>query len=197
LPSTKKCALALGCLAHAEAVDAELQFLNDFVTCIGRVRDMFNAMDTALKLKGTVSVPLQEFYDLRSHLTHGPQVAYAVDEDGLLKIPPIAGRNPRRGEWDDSSHWEDQDPTNFVYSAQFCLDTGTNFLKAVNRLHPVVYNGAERVFDGKRVDWGARRASAIPTSTGQGTSVSVFASGNVVPGSGDRGFLRFDGTSDL
>lgn len=185
----------LGHVADAEAADLEIAFLIEFVNCIGRIRDQFKAMDTALKQKGSISTPLQEFYDLRSHLTHGPQPAYFIDEDGLLKIPPIAGRNRQPGEWDDSSHWEDQDPTNFIFAAQFCSETGTAFFKEVNRLHPMLYNAADRVFGGKKVDWQRRNALVVMSPpTGQATSVSIIASGNAIPGSGNKGPFRSGGT---
>ena len=145
----------LGEIKDDEGLRLEFEFLYSFISSIGHVRDMFKVMDDALKQRGQVSDEFQEYYDLRSHVLHGPQMPYDV-ASGYLKIPLIARRNKVEGEWDDASDWLAIDPGTFVLAAEFCVDTGTSFFALVNKLHPAIYAGACRFFGGKRVAWTQR-----------------------------------------
>src|SRR5204862_1396976 len=92
----------LGEIKDDEDLRLEFEFLCSFISAIGQVRDMFKIMDDALKLQGQVSGELQEYYDLRSHVLHGPKMPYDTALD-FLKIPLIAKRNKSAEEWDDAS----------------------------------------------------------------------------------------------
>ena len=154
----KRATETLGKVEDHDELHREFEFLYAFMGVIGHVRDMFVKMADALSLGGSVGNALQDFYDLRSHVMHGPQMPHVI-EAGLLKIPPIARRNKSANEWDDKSLWDDMDATNFVYAAEFCEQTGEEFFNLINKIHPKVFDGADRLFKGRRVDWSRRKIS--------------------------------------
>jgi hypothetical protein len=164
-----------------ESLRNEFEFLYNLLCAVGHVRDMFVKMDAALKLGGHVGSALQEFYDIRSHVMHGPQMAYVIEE-GFLKIPAIATRNKLGNEWDDESCWDDMDPSTFCFAADFCRDTGNAFFALVNKLHPAIYEGAFRLFGGKKVNWSQRVAIYQKVSVSHGGIAPSFCagSGNVI-----------------
>lgn len=193
--SMQRGAETLGAVGDADDVGKEFDLLFEFMSKIGSVRDLFKAMDTALKLNGKASDPLQEFYDMRSHVMHGPLMPYLVD-DGLLKIPPMAKRNKGANEWESKSLWEEVDPSSFVYAAEFCTKTGEAFFNVVNTLHAKVRAGAYAFFDGKKVDWTQwkeneptpRPNSFVPIQSLTVCSTSVVSIfGYRLPGSGEQG----------
>jgi hypothetical protein len=153
--SLKRADDTLAAVNDHESLRNEFECLYNLLCAIGHVRDMFVKMDAALKLGGHVGGALQEFYDVRSHVMHGPQMAYVI-EANLLKIPMIATRNKLGSEWDDESCWDDMDASTFCFAADFCREAGNAFFALVNKLHPAVYEGAFRLFDGKKVSWSRR-----------------------------------------
>jgi len=175
----KRATETLGKVEDHDELHREFEFLYIFMGAIGHVRDMFVKMDHALSLGGSVGNALQDSYDLRSHVIHGPQMPHVI-EAGLLKIPPIATRNKSANEWDDKSLWADMDATNFVFAAEFCEQTGEEFFKLINKMHPKVFDGADRLFKGRRVDWSRRK-----TSHGMDRRFSMFVQPPLILGSGN------------
>ena len=96
--SLTRVAETLGAVMDVDDLHQEFDFLVKFINAIGIVRDNFVIMDSALDLNGTIANRLQEFYRVRSHVLHGPQMPYAID-DGYLKIPPIANENETPTDW--------------------------------------------------------------------------------------------------
>jgi hypothetical protein len=121
-----------------------------FISLIGNVRDMFKIMDDALSLKGKIVSRLQEFYDKRSHVIHGPRIPSQV-EKGFFKIPIIAAENKQFGEWDDKSIWEEVEKKNFVYIQDFYRNTLNELYKEINNLHPQIYEGAKIFFKNRKL----------------------------------------------
>jgi hypothetical protein len=180
-----------------ESLRKEFEFLYQFMASIGHVRDMFKIMDDALKLRGSVVGQLQEFYDVRSHVLHGPQMPYFVDvEHGFLNIPRVAARNKVEGEWDDACCWYDMKPDMFITAADFCFDTGRDFFATVNKIHSAIHAGAASLFDGKRIDWSRRVVipllegfqTTMPMSIGIGSGNARIMMGKVPIASG--GMMR-------
>lgn len=127
--------------------EGQFDLLFCFLSRIGHVRDMIGKMDAALGMGGKGVNPLQEFYDLRSHVTHGPQMPFKTEDDVIL-IPKIGRRNPTDSEWDDGKAWEDMNPETFIPISTFCEDTVKDFFKLLNSIHQKIYSAASDKYDG-------------------------------------------------
>jgi hypothetical protein len=178
--SLKRMNETLGQVKDVDDLVNEFAFLLSFITSIGIVRDNFVIMDNALMLNGTVAAELQDFYHIRSHILHGPQMPYTIESD-CLKIPPIAGENKTATQWDNKSSWEDMDPSTFVFAADFCMDTGVKLFALITKLHEAIYSGACRYFGGKTIDWSQRQTINVASliASGMNPSLISIGSGNV------------------
>jgi hypothetical protein len=114
---------------------------------IGHVRDMVGKMDTALGMRGEAVNPLQEFYDLRSHVTHGPQMPFKIADD-IIQIPRIGGRNPTESDWKDDKSWEEMNPDTFVPISTFCEATVKAFFELLTSIHQKIYSAAKDRYKG-------------------------------------------------
>lgn len=128
---------------------------------IGHVRDMVGKMDAALGMGGEAVNPLQQFYDLRSHVTHGPQMPFKIDND-IIQIPKIGGRNPTESEWDDDKAWEDMKPDTFVPLSTFCDATVKDFMELLTSIHQKIYSAAKDRYKGCKL---ADRKQPSPASS--------------------------------
>jgi hypothetical protein len=160
--------------------------LTSVMAYVGQVRDMFKQIDEALGMHGAILNPMQEFYVLRSHVLHGPRLPYQL-EDGCVKIPKIAGGNAKVGEWDDKALWEDTDPKQYVFIADFCRITFTELMALVNKLHPAIFDAANKLLDGRRVD-SEPTGEALAAGVLYSTLTPAFSA--YIPPSGDRGGYR-------
>jgi hypothetical protein len=86
--------------------------LISFLANVGRARDMFKKMDTALGLKGTVWSQFQDLYQNRCSFLHGTLPSQQID-GGILKIPDLAGTNKTPEKWNDESRWSDSSKLKF------------------------------------------------------------------------------------
>jgi hypothetical protein len=77
-----------------------------FLANVGRARDMFKKMDTALGLTGAVWQKFQDLYQNRCSFLHGTLPSQQLD-DGILKLPDLAGTNKTPDKWHDESRWSD------------------------------------------------------------------------------------------
>lgn len=127
---------------------------------IGHVRDMVAKMDAALGMGGDAVNPLQQFYDLRSHVTHGPQMPFRIEND-IIQIPKIGGRNPTESEWDDDKAWEEMKPDTFMPLSTFCDETVKNFFKLLTSIHQKIYSAAKVQYKGCKL---ANRKTTTPSS---------------------------------
>jgi len=140
-----------GAVATFDAFNHEQRLLQHAVTLVGQVRDMFKIIDDSLKMGGSLVNPMQALYDLRSHVMHGPRMPARL-EDGFLKIPRIATRNPAIGEWDDKSVWDDFSGSQFVFFADFCDSLSGDFFTLLGDQHPKTFPAADQRFGGRRVE---------------------------------------------
>lgn len=189
---------ALVAIQSHEDLWKEFEFLYVLMGAIGHVRDMIIKIDDALRLGGKICEPFQDFYSLRSHILHSPQMPFFVDS-GFLKIPLIATRNKTAEQWDDASHWDDMDPSTFVFASDFCRTTITDFFALINTVHPAIYDGADRLFGGRKVDWSRRTAEARMTIVDGPTFLTNMAAGsaNMTPiRLGARGASGFFGVTE-
>ncbi len=140
----------LGEVRDFAAFMREHRHLIGVMSWVGHVRDMYKQMDEALGLAGTVYLPLQDFYALRSHVMHGPRMPVRIC-DGLIQIPRVARQNKTSSEWDDKSYWEDFKDAEFVFLADFCAQTKEDFFKLVREMHGTIYSAACDLFGSRRV----------------------------------------------
>lgn len=132
-----------------ETIDAVLDHSDRLLALMalaGHVRDMFLAMDTALKMNGTGSNDLQEFYVQRSNVLHGPRLPMVVEDGVFLKIPVIASEDRRPNEWDSKAQWEQVDPTRMIYLVDFCRELREELFARICEIHPRIYAAAQREF---------------------------------------------------
>ena len=150
---------------------------------VGHVRDMIRKMDAALGMEGEAVNPLQIFYDLRSHLTHGPQMPFLIEND-MLKIPMIGGRNPTESEWDDDKAWEQMKPETFTLLSTFCDETVKEFFEQLTSIHQKIYSAAKVEYKGCKLadlktnmPFSAHAIPSIDTSTTTSTFSACIISG--------------------
>ncbi len=89
-------------LAAAEAtvpgIQEQFELLFHLMAKLGHVRDMIAKMDTSLGMKGSAANRMQEFYDKRSHVMHGPQIPFDVGmESSSSPESRVETRNLRNG----------------------------------------------------------------------------------------------------
>lgn len=116
-----------------------------FIMYLGNIRDMFAKMDAALSAKGKLCADFQEFYDQRSHVIHGPRMPVQFD-DTSWKIPAIATRNPKEGEWTDKTDWNSVDSRNTVYVADYMRRTRNDVFNLMRNKHQALYSIAKSYF---------------------------------------------------
>lgn len=148
--AVKQLSDGLGLVKDFNAFARECRQLHAFMSWVGHVRDMYHQMDGALGLRGTVVSSLQEFYDLRSHVMHGPRMPMKI-EDGLIKIPRVAKRNKVFSEWDDKSFWDDFKDVELVYMVDFCTEAQRDFFVLVRECHGKIYSAACDYFGDLRI----------------------------------------------
>lgn len=150
--SAKKVSEILGSLeaecCSGSNVDRHRQFdlLFCFMSRIGHVRDMVEIMGNAIGMN-RAREKLQEFYDQRSHLTHGPQMPFEVKSD-ILYVPIIAGRNPLESQWSKEKAWEKMDPAKFIPLYDLCERTKNEFFEVLNSVHEAIHSKACEFFSG-------------------------------------------------
>lgn len=127
---------------------------------VGHVRDMINKMDVALGMGGKAVNPLKKFYDMRSHLTHGPQMPFRID-NGIIQIPMIGGINSTESEWDDDKAWEQMKPESFTSLSTFCDETVKEFFEILTTIHQRIYSAAKIQYKGCKL---VGRNTTTPTS---------------------------------
>jgi len=143
--------------------DAQFDLLFNLLSRIGHVRDMVGKMDAALGMAGSAVNKLQVFYDLRSHVTHGPQVPFYVKSD-IIHIPRIGGRNPEAAEWDDGKSWDEMKPESFVPLSTFCEVTVQDFFVLLVSIHEKIYSAAKEKYKGCELELAAQ----LPRSSSDG-----------------------------
>lgn len=99
-----------------------------FMAHVGRVRDMFKKMDSALGLKGDVWKRFDDYYNQRSAFLHGPIPSQEI-EDGLLKVPGFGNSSTGELKWTDESRWSERGGFAFKFAAQFTEDVMNDLLK--------------------------------------------------------------------
>jgi hypothetical protein len=146
------------------SVEIQFDFLFNLMSRIGHVRDMVGKMDTALRMGGDAVTPLQEFYDMRSHVCHGPQMPFKL-EDEIIHIPRIGRRNPSAVEWDDDKQWDEMAPAEFVPIADFCDELVKALFELLASIHQKIYAAACIKFSGCELGAPLRQSSSIGTET--------------------------------
>ena len=148
----------------SDTVESQFDFLFELMSRIGHIRDMVGKMDVALRMGGTAVTALQEFYDMRSHVCHGPQMPFKL-EDETIHIPKIGRRNPTAEEWDDDKQWIEMDPAEFVPLANFCEELVGTLFELLASIHQKIYAAACIKFSGCELGTPSRQSSSIGTET--------------------------------
>lgn len=139
-----------GIAQNYEEFEAIHDQLFRFAARMGQIRDMFEAMETALGGNG-ISGPLQSFYDQRSHILHGPRLP-CRNQDGVLCIPRIGGENEALGEWTRRERWSQMDPQSFIPIEDFITETEEQFFRLVGEAHGKIFDTASQCFERKRLE---------------------------------------------
>lgn len=171
-----------GDLAHVRSYQ-EFEAMTDklfyHVAYVGHVRDMFKIIDDELGLGESLFGPLGEFYAKRNHVIHGPRLP-VLFRDGLLMIPSIAARDEKMGQWTSKATWEEVEPKDFQFAADFVANTTQDLFNLVNKLHGKIYGAANARFGGNRITEGFERMMPAPVSgtlSGRWTSTLIRPSG--------------------
>lgn len=153
-------------------IEMQFDFLFNLMSRIGHIRDMVGKMDTALRMGSSAVEPLQEFYDMRSHVCHGPQMPFKVINE-MIHIPKIGRRNPLVGEWDDDKQWDQMNPDEFVPLADFCQELVKGLFELLASIHQKIYAAACIKFRGCTLGSSSVQMPAI------GTSSPSFSASNI------------------
>lgn len=145
-------------------VESQFDLLFNLLSRIGHIRDMVGKMDAALRIGGAAVIPLQEFYDMRSHVCHGPQMPFKLEDD-IIHIPRIGRRNPSTAEWDDDKQWDAMDPAKFVPLDEFCEELVEKLFELLASIHQKIYAAACIKFSGCELGAPLRQTSSIGTET--------------------------------
>lgn len=150
--------------------------LISFLANVGRARDMFKKMDTALGFKGAVWSKFQDLYQNRCSFLHGTLPAQQLD-DGILKIPALAGTAKTSDKWNDESKWSDAPRLKFdVAPAQ--LTTIYNELLALSRSGLSTFlTRIKEILAANNAYLEPDAAPASPSSGSGGTTLNMTLSG--------------------
>lgn len=124
-------------ISDAESYFSESRRLQDFISYVGIVRDMFERIDAALSCGRQISASFQEFYDLRNVILHGCILPKRIN-NGCLLVPAIATRKNGTSAWDDKFLWSDAQFCDFSYCIDFCEKTRNELFALINQKLPVV-----------------------------------------------------------
>ena len=146
---------------------------------IGHVRDMFEIMDAALKAKGVICSPFQDFYVKRSNLLHGPRPPICIDEVSI-KIPAIAGTNDNAKEWNSKGTWDGINTTDWIYICDYLQSATKELFCIIASQHDVVRKYAPIHFSC------VQEVKSAPSTPGSGCNTRAVSASNVfkIPPSG-------------
>jgi hypothetical protein len=169
-------------LKEEDTCQGQFDLLFCLLSRIGHVRDMIAKMDDALEMRGVAVNPLQEFYDLRSHVTHGPQMPFLI-KNNIIQIPMIGRRNPTESEWDDQKAWEQMNPATFTPLSKFCDETVKEFFEILTSIHQKIYSAAKIQYKGcKLADSKTTKSSssrAVDVSINTSTATTTYSACNI------------------
>jgi hypothetical protein len=160
-----------------------------FMAYAGHIRDMWRAMENSLDAADEFAPSFQDFYDQRSHVIHGPQMPVGLDELSW-RIPLIAQRNERSGEWHKQASWNDINlgQSEYAYAPDFIRQARDELFSMISKVHPKVFAATKRFFEGHQMVLPDKSALGISFSAGSASfKISVPPSGL----SDGSGFMPF------
>ena len=127
-----------------------MDILERLIVQVGRVKDMVELMNVALRPVDNFHEPLRDLYSVRSHVIHAPLMPTRIEE-GLLKIPRIGRHNPETGEWTNLTNWDQIPDENFILVADFISELVQETFKKALEAHGKIFPAADNHFRNLRI----------------------------------------------